>query len=312
MGVEARIILHARDMPSAVHAAQAAYDRIEQIESALSDYRTNGELARLAAIPPGVRSPTSADFRAACSRALEIARLTDGAFDPTISPVVGLWRTARQAGTLPDARALAEALARCGYESVDLDEAGVRFLRGGVRLDFGGIGKGYAAHQALLTLRGLGHPNALVALAGDIAAGDPPPGERGWLVDAGSGRTDGRRLPLSNACLSTSGDTAQFVDIDGVRYSHIVDPRTGLGLTSRIAVTVIADRGEDADAFSSALCVLGPRRGVEVLQRALPTAAAIIEWPDPTDPARMVTLIHDPRRRASESPRGAGRSPDGR
>ena len=132
-----------------------------------------------------------------------------------------------------------------------------------MQLDLGGIAKGYAADQALAVLRSHGLPRALVAASGDIAVGDPPPGKRNWRVAVGKlDATNGepaRILYLNNAAVSTSGDAEQFVEIGGRRYSHIVDPRTGVGLTERLQVTVIGRQATDTDSF----CHDGQRAGVE-------------------------------------------------
>ena len=136
-----------------------------------------------------------------------------------------------------------------------------------MQLDLGGIAKGYAADEALKLLREkFGITQALVAASGDIACGDPPPGKEAWSVDiAPIARSQKpRRLHLVNAAVSTSGDLEQFVVIGGVRYSHILDPRTGLGLTGRRSVTVIAPKGIDADSMTKAVSVLPQKSGLQV------------------------------------------------
>jgi thiamine biosynthesis lipoprotein len=129
-----------------------------------------------------------------------------------------------------------------------------------MRLDLGGIAKGYILQEALHVLRSTGVTRALVESGGDIVVGDAPPGRAGWRIDVpgADAAFAARAATLSNAALSTSGPTAQFVQIDGVRYSHVVDPRTGVGLTNGITAHVIASDGATADALSTALTVLGP------------------------------------------------------
>jgi len=175
--------------------------------------------------------------------ALRRARETEGSFDPTLGPVTALWREARKQHRLPDDDALREALARTGYRHLHLDSAArtATFDIPGMRLDLGGIAKGYAADEALAAL---GLPSALVALSGDLAIGAPPPGKKGWRIAIGS---TGEVRILANTAVSTSGDTEQHLDAAGQRYSHIVDPHTGVGLTARRMVTVIARRGIDVE-----------------------------------------------------------------
>jgi thiamine biosynthesis lipoprotein len=141
-------------------------------------------------------------------------------------------------------------------------------------LDVGGIAKGYAADAALAVLRQLGLPRALVAMSGDLAFGDAPPGRRGWRIGLDS---PDRILELTNFAVSTSGDREQHLDSGGLRYSHILDPSTGLGLTHTIAVTVVARHGIDADALSTALSVLGVERGLAFIERRPGASALFLE-----------------------------------
>lgn len=271
MGVQTRVVLYAEDEPAARSAAQAAFARIAELDAALSDYRQDSELNRLCAGPAGRWTQVSDDLFRALSKARELAEATEGAFDCTIGPLTRLWREARARGTLPDPGAIAAARARVGWRLVELDGSArsVRLAADGMRLDMGGIGKGLAAQAAVDSLRAHGVERCLVALAGDVAAAAPPPDERGWRVaiEAGPSDTASRTLVLENGAVSTSGDAEQYVEIDGVRFSHILDPRTGLGLTTRTAATVVARDGATADALASAFCVLGPGEAARVAPR---------------------------------------------
>jgi thiamine biosynthesis lipoprotein len=123
-----------------------------------------------------------------------------------------------------------------------------------MQLDAGGIAKGYAADEALAALRRSGISSALIAVSGDIAVGDPPPGQSGWRV-----RVKDETLTLKNAGVSTSGDDFQYLEVDGIRYSHIIDPRTGMPLRNSVNVFVIARTAMEADALATAKSVLGGR-----------------------------------------------------
>lgn len=267
MGVAARVELYAPDEAGARAAASAAWDRMEQLEGVMSDYRPDSELMRLCDRAGGPPVAVSDDLMRVMVRAEQISEASDGAFDVTIGPLVGFWREARRSGTLPSRAALAAAMTRVGYQKVEIDqEAGtIRLAMTGMRLDLGGIGKCFAADEAIRVLRRLGRPRCLVAIAGDIVAGDPPPGTQGWKVAVR--RPDGstQLMLLANRAVSSSGDTEQFVEIGGRRYSHIVDPRTGLGLENRIGATVTAHDGATADALSTAVCILGAERGRAVV-----------------------------------------------
>ncbi len=149
-----------------------------------------------------------------------------------------------------------------------------------MRLDLGSIGKGYAADQALRLLKGRGVDRALVAASGDIAIGNPPPGQRGWKVGVAAfdGATNAPpcTLLLHNAGISTSGDTEQFIEINGVHYSHIVDPTTGLGMTNRIQATVVGPNATTTDSLDTTVSLLGVQRGLALIDAWPQTAAVIV------------------------------------
>src|SRR5439155_18303495 len=154
---------------------------------------------------------------------------------------------------------------------IDVKNKTVTLKTKGMLLDLGGIAKGYAAQAALEVLRRHGIRHALVAASGDIVVGDAPPGTTGWRIGiaplSNPNAKPSHYLSLTSAAVSTSGDTEQYALIDGKRYSHIVDPKTGLGLTARMIVTVITTDGSTADGLATGLCVLGPERGLPVVER---------------------------------------------
>jgi thiamine biosynthesis lipoprotein len=172
-------------------------------------------------------------------------------------------------------------MAKVGYRKVRLDpkRRTVQLLTPGMQLDLGGIAKGYAADEALKLLRAkFGVTRALVAAAGDITCGDPPPGKDAWVVDIApiARGQKPRTLKLVNAAVSTSGDLEQFVEINGVRYSHIVDPRTGLGVTGRQSVTVIAPKGVQADSMTKAVMLMPPGKGLALVEATEGAAAYVV------------------------------------
>lgn len=279
MGVEARVTLFADDEESARGAAAAAFARIAELDAALSDYRPDSELMRLCARAGTGPVRVGDDLFEVLRVAREVSLASDGAFDVTVGPAVVLWREARRTGRLPEEASLREARALVDWRLVRLNESErtVDLARAGMRLDLGGIGKGYAAQEAVEILKARGAERCLVALAGDIAAGGPPPGAEGWSISLQSGGKSGTLL-LANAAVSTSGDTEQFVEIGGTRYSHVVDPRSGLGAQSRARATVIAPGGATADALASTLTVIGVD-GAAALMDRFPDAAAAVEQP---------------------------------
>jgi thiamine biosynthesis lipoprotein len=147
-----------------------------------------------------------------------------------------------------------------------------------MRLDFGGIGKGCGADRGLERLRARGFEHALVGIEGDLALGAPPPGEHGWRVAAGASASElDETLLLANCGVSTSGDAAQAIEVDGARSAHVIDPRTGLGLATHVRTTVIARDATHADALATALTLLGPERGVEIVERVPGVQARVVE-----------------------------------
>ncbi len=259
MGTMFRIVLYAGDARSAGEAIKAAFDRIAELDNELSDYKPDSELNRICRSAVGRDIPISEDLYAVLGASQALAETTDGAFDVSIGPVVRLWRGARQTRQLPSPLDLAEALRHTGYRNLHLGDHTLRLDLEGMQLDLGAIAKGYAADEALRLLRTRGFPQTLVAASGDIAIGDAPPDKPGWQIAVES--LTSRTLLLHNAAVSTSGDTEQYVEIGGVRYSHIVNPATGNGLTRRIGVTVIADKAIDSDALATAASVVTEQHG---------------------------------------------------
>jgi thiamine biosynthesis lipoprotein len=266
MGVEARVTLYAPNEDTAVVSADAVFTRLYELDDVMSDWRDGTELMRLCA-RAGETVAVSDDLFRVLEVAQHVAIDSDGSFDVTVGPLVQLWRTARRDAQLPDAADLEQARSLVGMELMTLDAGAgtVRLEKPGMQLDLGGLGKGFAADEALVTLRRRGIEQAIIDLGGDIVAGAPPPGRTGWRVAVEPrGRTSdtpARSIELANAAVATSGSAYQSVDLGGVRYSHIVDPRTGLGLTHELTVTVIAPDGATADALASAVSVLGAERG---------------------------------------------------
>lgn len=263
MGTEFRIVLYAPDSAQAVSAANAAFARVDELNDRLSDYLPDSELNRLSRTA-GLDSlvPVSDDLWRVLTASADIARQTGGAFDPTVGRLTRLWRRAMRRNVLPTPSEIDSALRTVGYAALHFDPESQRVQLGtpGMRLDLGGIAKGYAADEALAVLSRHGYPSAMVDAGGDVALGSPPPGTAGWRIAVPS--TDTTGVPVTevilatHAALATSGDTYRFMTVDSVRYSHILDPATGLGLTHHRIVTVAAPSGMLADALASAFSVL--------------------------------------------------------
>jgi thiamine biosynthesis lipoprotein len=286
MGTLFKISLYAPDKASAESAAEAAFHRNAALDDIMSDYQADSELMKLCEQPVGVPKSISADLLDVLQRAQKFSELSNGAFDVSVGPYVRLWRFSRKRKALPEPAELAAARASVGWRHLRLGPRAraATLLVPNMRLDLGGIAKGYAADEALHLLKGHGIDRALVAASGDIAIGDPPPDQAGWKIaiaamDTRTNETT-RTVLLHNAGVSTSGDTEQFIEINGIRYSHIVDPNTGLGLTERRQVTIIARNATTSDALATAVSVLGPKRGLALVDSLPKTATFILTKTD--------------------------------
>jgi len=263
MGIRARIVLYAEDEASAQKAATAAFERIAALEDIMSDYRPTSELNRLCREAGGPPVKVSPELLHILLNAQYLSARSGGAFDVTVGPLVKLWRTARKSGILPTPAERIAAKRLVGRRKMTIDPKGstVRLAVPGMKLDLGGIAKGYACDEAIRALKEQGIESTLVEMGGDIVVSKSPPGTDGWEIQVA-----GKTMELENKAVSSSGDTEQFVEIGGKRYSHIVDPRTGLGLTNRIAVTIIAPNGVTSDGLSTALSMLGEEKGRALLK----------------------------------------------
>jgi thiamine biosynthesis lipoprotein len=286
MGLPFRITLYAADEAAAKAAADAAFERVAVLNGILSDYDPDSEISRLSRTSgQGKAVPVSGDLWRVLKRGQAMAARTDGAFDVTVGPLVNLWRRARRKQELPSPELIAELRARVGFRNLRLDAENktAELLITEMRLDVGSIGKAYAVDQALAVLRQRGITRALVAGSGDMAAGDAPPGQVGWRVEVAPLDVPGAPPPqivqLANRGIATSGDVFQRVEIDGKRYSHIVDPHTGLGLTDHSLVTVIAPDCATANSLSTAASVLGPERGLKLIDETPGAAALLVRKP---------------------------------
>lgn len=279
MGSSFKVLLYSTGAAAARSASRRAFDRIAALDAVLSDYQPESELSRLGRRSGSPPVAVSADLFDVLHRSKEIFQRTGGAFDVTIAPVGRLWRRARRERKLPDPETLARARDLVGSDKMILDpeKRTVQLTRPGMKLDVGGIAKGYAAQAAIDVLRQAGVTRALVAAAGDIVMADPPPGAQGWTIGVASLNPSQSGpvmyLLLHNTAISTAGDAERFVVIDGRRYSHIVNPATGMGVEDRASVTVVAPDGGTADALETAVYLMGPERGLKLIEDTPGTAA---------------------------------------
>jgi thiamine biosynthesis lipoprotein len=287
MGTFSRVVVMARGERTAQRCIEAAFEIQDRIESLMSDYRGDSELSKVnreaAQGPVPVGEMTFEVLR----QSVYFSKLSDGAFDVTVGPLVDLWRKAGESNEPPTEEALAEARSRVGSDKLILDEKNrtVRFAVEGMRVDLGGIGKGYAVDKAVEAMQKQGAIGGMVDLGGNIRCfGRPPQGQKHWRIglqdpnvapEALSGSRPLLILALTNESVATSGDYRRFVKVRGTRQSHIIDTQTGQGANKLVSDTIIAADATTADALSTAVNVLGLEKGLALIER-LPTTAAIV------------------------------------
>ena len=270
MGMAFRIIVYSENEAKAKRAAKAAFDRVAVLNQIMSDYEPKSELSKLSNLAgSGKAAKISEELCSVLDRAQALAAQTGGAFDVTAGASVQLWRRARRVKRLPPQYVLAKALKTVGFRGLNLDKKNctAELTKPGTRLDLGGIAKGHALDEALAVLKKHGLLQALVSAGGDIVAGAAPPGKKGWRVALIGLREEAKPelLLLANGAVATSGDLFQFLEIDGKRHSHIVDPRTGMALTEQRLVHVLAPDAITADSLATAISVLGPSDGLRLV-----------------------------------------------
>jgi FAD:protein FMN transferase len=286
MGTQMRLVVYADDEARAHTAMHAAFKRVADLNDTLSDYQPTSELMRLCARAGQGPIAISPHLFHILDVAQTLARRTNGAFDVTSGPLTHLWRRARRFSEVPATPRVTEALALSGFRHLHLDASKrtATLDTTGMTLDLGGLAKGYAADEAIAVLESHGVTRALAALGGDVVVSAPPPDRDGWTIDVSAldapGAPHPTALVLRNAAVSTAGDAEQWMTAAGVRYSHILDPRTGWPMTIRSSTTVIARRGLDADRLDTAIAVLGPKEGLPLAEET-PGAAVLTVRQEP-------------------------------
>lgn len=272
MGTVFRFQIYASDQATADRAAAAGFARVKQLNSILSDYQNDSELMKVCQKSGQGPVSISPELYEVLRESLVWSKRSEGAFDVSIGPLVQLWRRARRTRELPKPEAIDRARALVDYRAIQLDHANrlLTLAKPNMRLDLGGIAKGFVADEVQKVLKQHGIESACVAAGGDVCVSKRPPGSEGWVIAlAPLQKTDAvnTKIILENQAVSTAGDLEQFVEIGGVRYSHIVDPKTGMGLVGRMSCTVVASRGTDSDGADTAICLMGHEKGIAMIDQ---------------------------------------------
>ena len=258
MGTIFGLILYATDSTQANRAADAAFDRIDSLNHILSDYDPKSEINQLVrGKPRGQFHKVSEELWTVLRWSKKVSKKSRGAFDVSIGPLSKLWRRAFRRQTFPDLSDIEEARKKVNYRWIKIkrNKPLVRIKKEGMELDLGGVAKGYAVDEAYETLQKFGLEISLVDGGGDIYAGKAPPGRQGWKIVRSKlekGKIISEIVLLEEEAMATSGDTYRFMEWEGKRYSHLIDPRSGMGTTERRLVMVRAPNCMQADALASA------------------------------------------------------------
>ncbi|WP_394994808.1 FAD:protein FMN transferase [Emticicia sp.] len=268
MGTIFRMIIYATDSLLATSASQKSFTRLDELNLILSDYREDSEINRLcrtAGSGTGEYIKVSNDLWAIMQESVKAAKLSKGYFDVTIGPMTQLWRRMKRQKQLPSQQQIEDARAKIGIKNIftNPDNQSIMLKKTGMRIDFGGIGKGFAEDEMMKTLKHNGIHSAMIEAGGNILLSDSPiDSPQGWEIIIKD-----KKHYLKNCGISTSGDLYQFVEIDGIKYAHILDPKTGIGFTESRQVSIIAHDGTSSDWLSTALYLIGPKQGEKLAKK---------------------------------------------
>jgi len=289
MGTFFRIIAVAENKAIARKSIEAGFEKIKMVDDLMSTYKPESEVS--AVNDNAFKSPVkiSGPFMEILLKSIEYSKLTDGAFDVTVGPIVKLWREAEKAGKLPTAEQIEQTKAKVGYEKliIDVNNMTVKFAAEGMQIDLGGIAKGYAVDLAVEAMQAAGAVGAMVDAGGNIRCwGQCQPGKDKWVVglqDPTMADQSGLMssvllvLKLDNMSVATSGDYQRFEIIEGKKFNHIIDRNKGAGIEGLCSVTIICDNATDADALSTSVTVLGVEKGLKFVESLDNTEAILIE-----------------------------------
>lgn len=277
------IIFYDDDSVHAAITAQKCFKLVDEYVLVYSDYIDSSEINLLCKKSgTGGKTFVSAQLMDILLQAKAAYIKSNKSFDITLGPLTRLWRKARKENLFPDDNAVKEKLALTGFEKIIIDslEQTVQLLQPNMQLDMGGIAQGYIVQKVISLLKDNNINNALVNASGDIAAIGKPPGKSGWSVAVAMPQSEkdvlDKKLLISNKAVTTSGDTYQFMEHNGMKYSHVINPVTGYGITNRRSVTVVADDATTADWFTKA-CSLLPVRTAQKIALELQADFLIIE-----------------------------------
>jgi len=287
MGTFARAVVITRDSGTAKKCIDAALEEIHKVDDLMSDYKDDSEISEVNRDGFERAVHLSQSTYEVLQRSIKFSKLTEGAFDITVGPLVDLFHSAEKKQVAPTREQIARAKSKVGFEKLKLNDQNrtVQLAVDGMRLDLGGIAKGYAVDKAVEAMQKCGAIGGMVDLGGDIRCfGTPLKGKKHWTIGLQkptsakniAARDIMLKLQLTNEAVATSGDYQQFVLIEGKRYSHIINRKTGTSTEGLSSVTIIANNATDADALATAVSVMGAEKGLELIESTDDTEAILI------------------------------------
>jgi len=273
MGSPFTIILYHSDSLQARQATYECFFLVDSLNNIFSDYSSVSEINKLTAQGLSSYQPVSDELLYIIVQSKDAWQKSSKTFDITIGALTQLWRKARSEKTIPTESEIKKAKLETGFEKLNIKTSSktVSFNTNGVRLDFGGIVKGYAAQKVIDHLKTKNITSALADAGGDIVMSDPPPGKEGWAIAINLPEQENelwdKKLELKNCSVATSGDVYRYTIYNGKKYSHIIDPRTGYGVTSQRNVTVISKDGTEADWLATACSILPIKKALKLVKK---------------------------------------------
>lgn len=288
MGSKFKITLVDHDVVSAERNINKAIDEMIRIEELISDWKSTSQVS-LVNQNAGIK-PIKVDREVfdLTKRAIYFSQLTNGAFDISFAAMDRIWKFDGSMEKLPSELEIKKAIEKIGYQNIILDEnnSTIFLKKQGMKIGFGSIGKGYAAQKARTYLQHLGITAGIIDASGDMTTWGSQPNGEAWRIGITNPFDRNKMadiLEMKNAAVTTSGDYEKFILIDGIRYSHIINPKTGMPSTGLTGVTVIGPNAETCNGFSTSIMVLGKERGLELINRQKDYAALLI-----TDKGRII------------------------
>jgi thiamine biosynthesis lipoprotein len=282
MGTFAHVVAVAADAKTANVCIEAGFDRLRRVDDVMSDYKGDSQVSMVNREAFDKAVVVDDDLFEVLSIAAEYSKESNGAFDITVGPIVQLWREAEDTGRMPTEAELAPARSKVGYQKLVLEEESktVSFAVEGMRLDLGGIAKGYAIDLAIEAMQKAGAVGGLVDVGGDVRCfGQPSDDKESWLVGLQDPSADDRLLlvlKLRDMAVATSGGYRRYALIEGKKYSHIINPQAGQVADELISVSIIARTATAADALATAVSVLGREKGLELVESLAETEAILV------------------------------------